>query len=159
MPTGGGQPGQANPQEHTAHGDVPPGEQPNLDYTREATDLVLDYLKDQEQSADEQLLQELNWTPEQMAEFRRRWEALKSQAQEDPRAARELTEALRSLGLRRPQQTVRSVQTQGNSTGTVTNPGSHGQPPAKYAEQFRAFRKGTSRVDRPSTFDARSSDE
>ena len=136
-------------QEMVARGKVPPGEAPNLDYTNKATDMVLDYLKDQTESPDQQLLKELGWTPAELQAFLRRWGEMKRAAREDPQARTELVEALRSLGLRPPQQEIRSVESQGDGPRTISTGGAHSNPPAAYADQYRAFRKGAPRVDRP----------
>ena len=80
-------------------GEVPPGEQPNLEYARKATDLVLEYLKDQQSDPDEDLLKKLGWTKENLEDFVRRWADLKRTAREDPRARQQLDDAHR-LGLR-----------------------------------------------------------
>ena len=59
---------------------LPAAEPPNLDYAREATDLVLERLKDQQHNPDPELLKRLDWTPEDLQQFLARWEQMKQAA-------------------------------------------------------------------------------
>ncbi len=78
----------------------------NLDYTRKATDLALEHLKDQlaDGRDDSELLKQLGWTREEADAFLQRWEAMAaSHRHRDRRGtppAANLHETLRSLGLR-----------------------------------------------------------
>src|SRR6185437_16255643 len=86
--------------------EAPPGEDPNLDYARKATDLALDKVKDQLKKHDGQqkLLDKLGWTRADAEKFIKRWEAMKQAAgqsgTEGDVARKQLDEALRNLGLR-----------------------------------------------------------
>lgn len=79
----------------------------NLQYARKATDLVLEKLKDQmaRDKVDQEILDDLGWSDEDLQRFVRRWDQMKQRARlsgEAGRQAREdLDEALRSLGLRK----------------------------------------------------------
>lgn len=146
MPRGGGDPGSAELGGGDPGGEVPPGEQPNLDYARQATDMVLEHLKDQESHPDEDLLNKLGWTKEDLQDFVRRWSELKRAATEDPRAKRDLDDALRSLGLRPATAAPRRTEMQQDARRTERNLGGRSNPPASYRELFDAYRKGTGRV-------------
>ncbi len=116
----------------------------NLDYANEATDLVLDYLREQRNRRDPELLDELGWTPEQLAEFTRRWRQLKQDAERnDPvgvSARRELDDVLRSLGLSpTPDRTLRSGQTRDDIQSG--NTGRRSRPPSKYRDRYDRFLK------------------
>ena len=50
----------------------------NLEYARKATDLALQRLNDMEHNPDAALLEKLGWTKDDLAEFLRRWEALRA---------------------------------------------------------------------------------
>jgi hypothetical protein len=150
VPYGGGVPSTGDLQGFDVTGEVPPGEEPNLQYTRQATNMVLEYLKDQQQNPDQELLDQLGWSPEDMQAFIQRWETMKRSASEDPAARRELDEALRSLGLRRPSGGPRAASAGDGPRGAARNTGARSSPPSSYAEQFNAFRQGTARVT-PST--------
>lgn len=127
-------------------GEVPPGEKPNVEYAKKATDLVLEYLKDQQQDPDRELLDKLGWTKEQMQEFVARWDALKRAAVEEERGSRKLDEALRSLGLRPRRGTTRDVETRDDESRGLQDAGGYSSPPPRYAEQFNAYKKGTART-------------
>ncbi|GIW93260.1 MAG: hypothetical protein KatS3mg110_1301 [Pirellulaceae bacterium] len=120
--------------------------EPDLRYAEKATDLVLEYLRDQQQQPDPRLLERLGWTPEQLAEFVRRWEQLKRSAQDDPRRRGELLEALKSLGLRPPADQVRSDESRRDQRQQQAGSAERSVPPARYRELFNAFRKGTARA-------------
>ena len=125
---------------------MPPGEKPNVEYANKATDMVLEYLKDQQSKPDPELLEKLGWTEEDLRAFVRRWEAMKQSAVEDQAARRDLNESLRSLGLRPTRQTVRSVDAPADVRREARNVGSHSNPPPGYSELFDAYRKGTARA-------------
>ena len=59
---------------------LPEADEANLDYARQATDLVLERLKDQQQDPDPELLKSLGWTKEELQQFIARWEELKRAA-------------------------------------------------------------------------------
>ena len=56
---------------------------PNLEYSRNATDLALEYLKDQmnKENPDKKLLEDLKWSREDAARFVAKWEKMKRDAQ------------------------------------------------------------------------------
>lgn len=123
-----------------------PEVEPNLEYARQATDLVLEYLRDQQQNPDAKLLERLGWTPDQLAEFLRRWDQLKKSAQQDEQKRGELDEALRSLGLRPPADRLRQGEPRGVARTQQTESAERSAPPPKYLELFNAFRKGAARA-------------
>lgn len=129
---------------------VPEGDDPNLDYARQATDLALEYLKDQlaKEEPDQDLLDQLGWTREDMQRFVDRWEALKRAAdqpgEEGKQAQVELDEMLRSLGLR-PRGAALAGSTGDGTRISNTREGARSDPPAAYAEKYRAFTRGKRR--------------
>jgi hypothetical protein len=146
LPLGGGAPSSAELQGADMGGEVPAGEQPNIEYARKATDMVLEYLKDQESNPDEDLLKKLGWTKDDLQDFARRWADLKRAASEDPRAKQQLDDALRSLGLRPAARDPRRSDVQQDTRRTERNLGDRSRPPSAYSELFDAYRKGTGRV-------------
>ncbi len=146
LPLGGGAPSSAELQGTDMGGEVPAGEQPNIEYARKATDMVLEYLKDQQSNPDEDLLKKLGWTKEDLQDFARRWADLKRAANEDPRAKQQLDDALRSLGLRPVARDPRRSDVQQDTRRTERNLGDRSRPPSAYSELFDAYRKGTGRV-------------
>ncbi|MBI2824913.1 MAG: hypothetical protein HYX69_09535 [Planctomycetia bacterium] len=146
-PTGGG----GLPSEHDEFPDAakPPEkehveDEANLEYTRKATDLAIEYLKDQlaKDKPDQKLLDELKWSREDMEHFVRQWERFKQQAKAtDPDARQKLDEKLESLGLRPRGTALKGGQTQEGQSPTVRG-GRRSEPPPDYAEQYREFTKG-----------------
>jgi hypothetical protein len=146
-PMGGGVPGEADFQNNLpSNGAVPPGEEANLQYTRKATDMVLEYLRNQQRKPDQELLDKLGWTADDLQQFLRRWETLKRSAREDAAARRELEETLRSLGLRPATERARNVNARSDQVRGMRETGGSSSPPPGYLEQFNAYKKATTRT-------------
>ncbi|MCA9142247.1 MAG: hypothetical protein H6823_18805 [Planctomycetaceae bacterium] len=128
--------------------EVPPGDEANLEYSRRATDMVLEYLKDQQDNPDRELLDELGWTEADLAAFLKRWQQLKQSAVEDNTNRRELDESLRSLGLRPARDRIRQGTTQSDDTTGLRDSGPQTAPPPAYQKLFDAFKKGAARSTR-----------
>jgi hypothetical protein len=134
--------------DHSDAGEVAQQDEANLDYARRATDLVLDYLKHDQNREDRELLDRLGWKQEDLREFVKRWEQLKQDARRPDAVGdasrRELDDALRGLGLA---PTASRVQRAGNRTDRiegVQNSGRNATAPSKYREQWQEFRKSLS---------------
>ena len=144
---GGGSPGAGN--SATGDGqptsDIPDAEKERLEYSRQATSLVLEYLKDQQDKPDPELLKKLDWSAEDMREFLKKWEQLERDAENDPASRRRLDNALRGLGLSPGRGGTRQTDVTQDRRGGLRTRGYKSEPPAEYAEQFDAFKKGTSR--------------
>ena len=143
---GGGVPGKGELRGANVTGEAMPEDKPKLEYTRKATDLVLEYLKDQQQEPDEQLLRDLGWTADDLRQFIQRWESLKRAAAESETGRRELEQSLRSLGLRPAKSSNRRGTVRDDQAGGLRDGGSQSSPPGLYLEQFNAFKKGTART-------------
>ena len=143
---GGGVDADRPPAGYTSTGEYTEADQANLEFARKATDLVLSKLKEQEHNPDPELLDRLGMTREQMQEFIRRWDRLKSEAERDPNAARELDDALRSLGLKDPKLRKRSGGSVSDDQRGLRDSGGRVPPPSRYRDQFDAFRKGAARA-------------
>jgi hypothetical protein len=146
LPAGGGPPKPGATRSAELAGQAPPEEKPKLEYTRKATDLVLEYLKDQQQKPDEQLLRDLGWTPDDLRQFIARWETLKRTAAESEAGRRDLEESLRSLGLRPDRSAPRRVSVREDQPGGLRDAGTRSSPPSTYLDQFHAYQKGTART-------------
>lgn len=117
----------------------------NLEYARKATEMALRRLKDAEHNPDPELLDKLGWTREDLAEFLRRWESLEKSATETPTGKRDLDEALKSLGLRDPNNRRRAGGKASDNQRDLRDAGNRSVAPPKYREMFDAFRKGAAR--------------
>ncbi|HVX62069.1 MAG TPA: hypothetical protein VHC19_15735 [Pirellulales bacterium] len=151
-PTGGGVPGPDNPDPPAAPSDMsePGGEDPNLEYTRKATELALERLKDQldQGQPDQDLLDKLKWSREDVEKFVNRWDALEKSAEapgpQGDAAREELDETLRSLGLRPRGSSVSGGQKRSDQSRNLIE-SRRSAPPPEYAEQYREFSKGLSK--------------
>lgn len=115
----------------------------NPEYARRSTDLVLDALKNQRETPDPELLDELGWTADQYRRFIDRWEQARRLADSgDAAAQRDFEESLRSLGLRPPQTNqTRKLESRSDDLGTLRDAGSRVPPPPQFREAFEAFRR------------------
>jgi hypothetical protein len=131
-----------------ATGSAPEGDDANLEYARQQTDLVLDKLSEQlkRKKVDENLLKQLGWSEDELQKFVDRWQERKSAAQKnDPNgdaAKRELDDALRSLGLKPG--TMKQAHVKDDRLRDLRE-GYRGPVPAEYQERLRAYNRGVSR--------------
>ncbi|MCA9246327.1 MAG: hypothetical protein KDA42_04400 [Planctomycetales bacterium] len=155
---GGGQRGDGSAGGSEASGSRPPnapefgeeigGDDPNLEYARQATDLVLKRLEDDAQNdqVDPELLDKLGWSREDLRQFLARWKQMKQAAQSnDANAQREWNQSLRSLGLR-PNQVRQERQHTADNLRELRESFRAPVPP-EYAERLRAYQKGLSSGD------------
>ncbi|HEV7280041.1 MAG TPA: hypothetical protein VGN57_07485 [Pirellulaceae bacterium] len=129
---------------------LPPGEKANLEYSKQATDLVLRYLDDEERRRDPALLKELGWSEAEMESFFAKWKAMKQAAESlpDPGATTpsgDFEDAVRALGLRPRTTAQRSGAARDDSAFGDQIDGAVNQPPIEYLEQFRAFQRARNR--------------
>lgn len=125
----------------------PGGDDPNLAYAREQTDLVLNRLDEQlaRRDVDPELLKSLGWSEAELRQFVDRWKSLKEAAEAPGEGADEardqLDAALRSLGLR----AKGPVRVEGGAAPDELrdlNEGFRGEAPAEYADRVRAYLRG-----------------
>ncbi len=115
-----------------------------FEYKKETTDLVLKYLKEQEESTDkEALLRQLNMTHQQLKEFLQRWQAMADKAKSgDASAAQQYERALRALGLRNRNAKIKGADTrmENLSEGSAVS-----RPPAEVESAFLDYLKSINR--------------
>ena len=146
--TGGGLPSDNSAAAIDKQLEVPPGDGANLEYARRATNLVLEYLKDQQDNPDPELLKELGWTEQELTDFVKRWQQLKQAAAEDQAGSRELDNSLRSLGLQPQRDRRRQGTTRNDEVRGLRDSGSQSAPPPAYRDLFDAFKKGAARTEK-----------
>ena len=144
-PQGGGIPSNSQSQSGDGHGEVAGGDQPNLEYARKATDLVLEKLADQQENPDPKLLKKLNWSEEDIKQFVRRWKQLKQNAA-TPTGKHEFQQALRSLGLKTQGTRVKQQTRQTEKIGRLRDPGGRFAPPPGLRKKFNAYKRSVSRT-------------
>jgi hypothetical protein len=124
-----------------------------VQYARKATDLALEYLKDQQNQPDQELLDRLGWTPEDVQKFVQRWEQLKRQAAErdesSRQARRQLDDALRSLGLGPGSDRLRQGGGRSDGLRGIRESGERTRLPAEYRDQYDAYRRSSARTETP----------
>ncbi len=153
-PTGGG--GTAGTQAEPDGSAEPPrpdrGEDdPNLEYSKKATDLAIEYLKDQlaKDKPDQKLLDELKWSRDDMQRFVDQWERFKKQADTaDAQTKKKFDDKMGSLGLRPRGTALKGGQTQEGRSPTVRE-SRRSEPPPEWAEQYRAFTTGAAKGAKP----------
>lgn len=147
-PKVGGQPGEVGPRGGSAQPTAP--DDPNLEFARRKTELVLEYLKDQlaQGKADEQTLREFGFRSadeaRQWAERTEQWLKNVDHSGEEGELARQW---LRNLGLRQGGAATSSGASSDNvtqlrETGTVS-------PPAEFSGAIRDFIQGRAKVRPP----------
>lgn len=130
-------------------GALPP-EPVDVEYARKATDLVLDYLDQNRDTPDPELLERLNWTPEELQDFTQRWkQLLKSQEAGAPGNAgdaKQVEETLRSLGIRPPNTgPIGESRDRADTIRNLRDSGNRPAAPSIYRDAFEAFRRGVNR--------------
>jgi hypothetical protein len=138
-----------NPSSPPPPGELEPGDAANLDYAKKQTDLVLDRLEEQleKQDVDKKLLEKLGWTEDELRRFVARWKSLKAEAEATPseETKQELDNALRSLGLNPNRRTGYQSNITKDKLRQLQD-SYRGQIPLEYADQVRAYIKGTATV-------------
>jgi hypothetical protein len=141
--------GQASSGEEGEQADTATGDDANLEYARKATDLVLEYLRDQKQQADPELLDKLGWKQEDVERFLRRWDQMKRNASgSDPvseQGKTKLDEMLKGMGLQPPTAETRRATDKHDAQRDNRNTGRKRTVPADLLDPFRAFQRGLQR--------------
>ncbi len=139
---GGGRPGegQGSPPPSAPSAPTSPDD-PNLEYTRQQTDLALRTLREEAAKEKSPLLEHLGWTQAEAEKFLGEWQTMMKAAQEQgPRSqeAKKADQALRSLGLR-----PRNTQSTGRGPSDAVQVQRAGRvdPPPEWRELFDAYSK------------------
>ncbi|TWU34489.1 hypothetical protein [Novipirellula artificiosorum] len=122
----------------------PPPDPVDLQYAKQATDMVLDYLEETRDEPDQALLEDLNWTEQDLRQFAERWKKVRNLDQAnpiDPQTQRDFSETLESLGIRKPGKTTSQRREQADALRGLKDSGNRTPPPAAYRDAFEAFRR------------------
>ncbi|TWT82148.1 hypothetical protein CA13_36090 [Planctomycetes bacterium CA13] len=117
----------------------------DLDYAKKATDMVLDYLEETRDSPDQNLLDDLNWSENDLQRFADRWKNVRQIDNVDSEQQRDLAESLESLGIRPPTQSTTRRQEQADALRGLRDAGNRTPPPAAYRDAFESFRRAIGR--------------
>ncbi|MDR1964681.1 MAG: hypothetical protein LBQ50_12955, partial [Planctomycetaceae bacterium] len=123
-------------------------EDPNLEYTKKMTNLVLEYLEDQlKEKPSQELLDNLGWTEKELREFHHKWLKMSEQSRRSENKTTnddtKWREAFKSLGLR-PGQDRQQLQksrtgVQDESKATESQ---RFAPPSAIKERFKRYTEG-----------------
>ncbi len=117
-----------------------------MDYAKKATDMVLDYLEETRDTPDQDLLDQLNWSEDDLERFNDRWQKVrKMQNNPIPGKNQEIEDALKSLGLRTPTGQTNQIRESADSLQGIRDSGNRQPPPAAYRDAFDAFRRAMGR--------------
>lgn len=142
------QPGTGGQGESLGGDSVLPPEPSNAQYAKQATDMVLDYLDQTRDDPDRELLEKLNWTESDLQRFADRWQKVRelSKNDQDPVQSREISEALKSLGLKpSTSESKNNIRESADPLRSLRDAGNRRPPPAAYRDAFDAFRRAAGR--------------
>ena len=149
-PTGSGSSSTSESAGGTLGEDAPPTppSPADMEYAKKATDMVLDYLKQTRDAPDQELMDKLNWTEDDLRRFSDRWQRARelqqaNDANADPVADWE--ETLKSLGLRNPETKTRDSREAADSLRSLRDSGNRKPPPPAHRDAFDAFRRAIGR--------------
>ena len=123
-----------------------PADPVDVEYARKATDMVLDYLNSQKETPDPELLERLDWTPEELRAFADRWSRIREGDAKSAGDQKQVEEALRSLGIRAKQDGAIGRRTdQDDTMRGLKDSGNRTPPPPIHRDAFDAFRRNANR--------------
>lgn len=131
---------------------APPADPANLEYAQKVTDLTLERLKQQldKGEVDPELLERFK-SREALEEFARRWESMRQNAKQPgpagDAARKQFQENLKSLGLQ-PRTTQQRGSTAAGDDMRDVRGRARSEPPAKYADQYRAYQTGVGQAEK-----------
>jgi hypothetical protein len=115
----------------------------DVEFAKETTDMVLQYLNDQENKPNQELLDQLNWTEDDMKDFAKRWREMRDKAaQGDEVKQEEFRQKLQSLGLRPRESDTRQSTVQKDEMQGLRQDAARATIPFEMMDSFRAFQKG-----------------
>ena len=125
----------------------------NKEYAEKATNLALEYLENELNKAEpnQELLDNLGWTRDDLKDFVSRWQKMKADAKESgPKgdsARRDLDDALKSLGLRPSGTSMKGGQMEHDSI--LKTESFRSTPPAAWRELTQEYTKSIGRQEAP----------
>ncbi len=148
---GGGRPDtEGNAGTATASPPTVEGSAANHEYAERATDLALEYLEEQlaRQEPNQELLDRLGWTREDLERFVRKWRKMKAAAERSADAGnpsrKKLDDALESLGLTPSGTSLSGGKVRADRQ--LKTDARRWEPPAGWKERFRAYTEGVGRA-------------
>ena len=124
----------------------PPEAPSSTEYADELTDLALEYLKEQREQPDPELLRRLDWTKNDMQKFLDRWTQAKEEAKTNSNKKQELEAALRSLGLKSSKSQAKKSSDRDDLLKGYLENGSRTRPPESIREKVEKFRRAADKI-------------
>ncbi len=118
----------------------------NKEYADKVTDLALDYLKQQKDQPDPELLKRLKWSEEDLKKFLDRWTEAKELAKTDPNKKRELDETLKLLSKQQFKSKEQDVKDRDDELKGFLEEGVRIRPPESLRPGFEQFRKAAGKL-------------
>jgi hypothetical protein len=104
--------------------------------------LVLDYLEQTREAPDPELLEDLQWSQEDLQRFTDRWRNIREMSEQSGgQGQAEVEEALRSLGLRPGDGGPTTRRESADPLRGIRDAGNRKPPPAAFRDAFDAFRR------------------
>ena len=108
--------------------------------------MALDYLKEQKDQPDPELLKRLKWSEEDFKKFLDRWTEAKELAKTDPNKKRELDETLKLLSKRQFKSKEQNVKERNDELKGFLEEGTRVRPPESLRPGFEQFRKAAGKL-------------
>ena len=118
------------------------------EHAKNATDMVLDYLDETRDKPDKDLLEQLDWSEEDMRRFQERWKSIRDIGEQDlsnQQNSQDLNETLESLGIRPPSQSTNRRGGTSDRMRGLRDSGNRKPPPAAHRDAFESFRRAIGR--------------
>ncbi len=143
MPNGGRPaPGQGDNPLNSDNPSGPTASDPaNVDYAKKTTDLALEYLDQQRDQPDPELLKRLGWTDEQLRQFTDRWKRMRDRGVQPDGVKQDYAQELRALGLEPPKANQQQTKSIDDRMQGLNEEGLNVRPPQTLQNQFDAFRR------------------
>ena len=123
-------------------------EKANLEFAKENTDLVLQTLEEQAHNPDQELLDRMNWTQQDMVEFLERWKQMEADAETgDLKAQERYKKKLKSLGMTADLDGGR-VEADRDEQYGLSEDGAVNRAPQEWAELYQSYMMRRNKVER-----------
>ena len=118
----------------------------NVEEAKKATELVLNYLDQQRETPDPELLKQLDWTSEELKAFADRWNRIRDLEKMGTADKSTVDDALQSLGIRENQTgPIGKTSDTDDSLRGLKDGGNRVPAPSIYQDAFESFRRNVNR--------------
>ena len=119
----------------------------NIEHAKKATDLILNRLREQQYNPDPKLLEQMNWSADDLRRFVKRWEQLKAESKSNDKGKQDYLNALESLGTSpRTPESRRIRRDNLDQLHGLSEDSAVSRPPAKFEDKFKSFLRERNRA-------------